>query len=80
MIPYSRKKQRLKIAWTAQLFEQVNVSLSTGYLRTTILADTIWAPYLRFTTGTLYQHGQNCYPIYDREPQKPYPIPQHIPM
>ena len=41
MIPYSRKKQRLKIAWTAQLFEQVNVSLSTGYLRTTILADTI---------------------------------------
>ena len=25
MTPYSRKKQRPKIAWTAQLFEQVNV-------------------------------------------------------
>ena len=41
MTPYSRKKQRLKIACTAQLFEQVNVFRSTGYLRTTILADTI---------------------------------------
>ena len=41
MTPYSRKKQRLKIAWMAQLFEEVNVIRSTGHLRTTILADTI---------------------------------------
>ena len=35
----------------------------TGYLRTAILADTIQAPYLRITPGTLCQHGQKSYSI-----------------
>ena len=41
--PENRKRYKLKLktAWTGQLFESVNVSRLTGYLRTAILAETI---------------------------------------
>lgn len=46
----------------------------TGYLRSYMLADTIWEPY----QGTYWEHnankGKNNTLFKDQVPQKPYPI------
>ena len=37
-------------------------------------------PYLRTTPGTQKQKGKKDTLFKDREPQKPYPIPRHVPI
>ena len=47
---------------------------------TPVLDNTIKLPYLRTTPGTQKQKGKKDTLFKDREPQKPYPIPPHVPI
>ena len=80
MTHYSQKK-KTKNGLNSQLFEWVNVYHLTGYLCTAILADTIQAPYVRITPREHHANmGKNDTLFKDRDPQKPYPIPWHLPI
>ena len=50
------------------------------HFHTAVLDKTIKLPYLRTTPGTKKQKGQKDTLFKDREPLKPYPIPQHVPV